>query len=82
MRGINIVFLKYIVRVHDSSIHSLNATTVHCSFMFRLLQSNHRQGLYRIYKKKLFPFLKCCIHPDYTYFEVAETCSCNPQSLH
>jgi len=36
-------------------MHNLNVTTVHCSYMFRLLQNNHRQVVRQTYKRKLFP---------------------------
>jgi len=41
--GIPIVFLKYIIKEYNLSMHNFNVTVVHCSYMFQLLYSNHHQ---------------------------------------
>jgi len=50
------LYLKHTATQYDRSMHSCNVTDAHCSYMFRLLQSNHHQAVYRTDKRKLFPF--------------------------
>jgi len=34
-------------------MHNLNVTIVDCSYVFRLLESNHHQVVYREYRKEI-----------------------------
>jgi hypothetical protein len=69
-------------------MHNFNVAIVDCSYMFRLLESNHHQDVYQTYKKEIILHIDhrrdlytSGVLPDDGYFGVAATSSFNPQLL-
>jgi hypothetical protein len=50
-RGISFVFLKYIINEYNPPIRSFTVPNEHCTYMFRLLQSNHHQAVGQKFKE-------------------------------
>ena len=53
MCDITVAFLKYIIKEYGPAMHTFTVSTVDCSYMFRLLQSNHYQTVYQKCKMKI-----------------------------
>ena len=60
-------------------MHNLNVTIVDCSYMFRLLESNHLQVVYREYRKEIIFVLvkKSVEHVQATFVLRQDVCCLN-----
>ena len=51
--GIPSLFLKCIIKEYNLLVNNFKVEIVDCSYMFRLLQSNHHQAVYQKYKTEI-----------------------------